>query len=272
MTENANSSLHTQSLRLTIRLGADAIVMAVGDPRSERRITSETFALNRSISLAANLREAAARSELFGSGFQRALVLVDADTMLVPIGVYPDEDMPTLYHATYSGHAGEELVANVLPELKAVAVFPVNRDLKSVLTDHFSELSFMPVVQPVWAHLYNRNFSTPRKKLFAYFHDRHMEVFAYAKNRLTFYNRFDGSREHDALYYLLYAWRQLGYHGEDDELLLVGDIPAREWLLERLHQYVTRTSTVNPAADFGAGTASLDHRLAYDLKVIFLGK
>lgn len=272
MTETESSILHAQSLRLTIRLGANDIIMAVGDPHNSRRIVHEVYPAKRSISVAAHLREVAAKSKLMGGGFGRALVMLDTDTMLVPLDEYPSEDMPTLYHSAFSGHQGEELVTNVLPDLKSVAVFPVNKDLKSVLGEHFTDLSFIPMVQPVWQHLYRRNFATPRKKLFAYFHDQHMQVFSYAQSRLRFCNCFDGRREHDALYYLLYAWRQLGYNSEDDELVMAGDMPNREWLLDRLRQYVRRCSMVNPAADFGATSATLDHKLPYDLKVVFFGK
>lgn len=272
MTETESSALHAQSLRLTIRLGASDILLAVRDSRSDRRIIHETFPANRSISVAAHLRELATKSELLGSGFRSALVMLDTETMLVPLDEYPNEDMATLFHSAFSGHEGEELVTNVLPDLKAVAVFAVNKDLKSVLGEHFADLSFVPIVQPVWRHLYRRNFATPRKKLFVYFHDQRMQVFSYAQSRLRFCNCFDGRREHDALYYLLYAWHQLGYNGEDDELVLAGKLPNRDWLLERLRQYVRRCSVVNPAVDFGATSASLDHNLPYDLKVVFLGQ
>lgn len=272
MPETAPSTLHTQSLRLTIRIGSEAIIFATGDPHSQRKIVYETFPVNRSISVAARLRDLSRQSELMGSGYRRALVLLDTDTMLVPLDEYPDEDMPTLYHSAFAGHTADELLTNVIPDLKAVAVFPVGKDLKSVLGEHFADLSFMPVAQPVWSHLHRRNFATPRKKLFAAFHDRRMEVFSYAKNRLRFANSFPGTNGHDALYYLLYAWSQLGYHGEDDELLLAGAVPEREWLLQQLRQHIGRCSVINPAAEFGASSAALDHKLPYDLKVHFLGR
>lgn len=272
MAETATLSPHEQSLRLTIRIGTEAVIFAIGSPNGKHRIVNESFPLNRSISIAANLRELATRSELMGSGYRRAQVMVQTEPMVVPIDEYSNEDMPTLYHCAFSGHRHEELITNVMPDLHAVVVFPVNKDLKSVLSELFADLTFIPIVQPVWQLLYRRNFATPRKKLFAYFHDRRMDVFCYTQNRLRFCNNFDGTREQDALYYLLYAWRQLGFHGEDDELLLVGDVPKREWLAEKLHTYVRRFSIINPAALFGASSASLDHKLPFDLKTIFLGK
>lgn len=272
MTETAPSQLHAQSLRLTLRIGAENVLFAIGDPHGKKKIVHETLPMNRSISMAANLREMAARSELLGSGFTRGMAMLNTDVMLMPIDDYQNEDIPTLYHSAFKGHENDELLSNILPDLKAVAVFPVNKDLKSVLAEHFDDLTFMPVQQPVWQRLYHRNFATPRKKLFAYFHDQRMEVFSYAQGRLRFSNSFEGSREHDVLYYLLYAWRQLGYNGETDELLLVGDVPKREWLAERIKQYVQRLIFLNPAAEFGASSASLDHTLPYDLKVVFLGR
>lgn len=271
MTETT-SQLHAHSLRLTIRIGSDAVLFAISNPLGKQKIVHEKLTLNRSISTAANFRNMATRSELLRSGYSRALVLVDTDVMMVPLDEYPNEDMGTLYHSCFTGHAGEELLTNVLPELKAVAVFPINKDLKGVLAEQFTDLAFMPVAQPIWTHLYRRNFSTPRKKLFAYFHDHRMEVFSYAQNRLQFCNCFDGSHEHDALYFLLYAWRQLGFDGEKDELLAAGDIPQREWLTERVHQYVRRFTILNPAADFGASSTSLNPQLPYDLKAVLLGR
>lgn len=272
MTETVSIPPKGQPLRLTMRLSQERILLAAADPQGKRKLVSETFPLNRAISAAANLRELLSRSNLLGGGFKQVQVLLATDPMLVPLSEFQDEDMPTLYHSSFSGHQGDELVSNVLPDLNAAVVFPVNKDLKGVLEELFDEVTFMPLAQPVWQHLYRRNFSTPRRKLFAYFHDHRVEVFSYAKGRMMFCNNFDAAQQSDALYFLLYAWRQMGYHGEDDELLMVGDVPDREWLAEKLRQYVRRFTILNPAVEFGASSASLDHQLPYDIKIIFLGR
>ena len=64
----------------------------------------------------------------------------------------------------------------VLPDLNAIAVFAINKDLKLVIDDHFKDIRIQPLMQSVWTHLYRRSYAGPRRKLYVYFHEKRMEV------------------------------------------------------------------------------------------------
>ena len=150
----------------------------------------EAYELNKSISAAANLRQAFASSELLMSGYNRALVLTDGDTMLVPADEYQPEGIETLYQHTFGNYApaSSTVVATPLAEHGAVAVTAVSKDLKTVVDDHFSDVRYLPLIAPVWQHLRHRCHGSHRRQLFAHFVEDRMWVFAFAQNRFKFCN------------------------------------------------------------------------------------
>ena len=84
------------------------MLFAVGDPQADDNFVFEPYNVNNSISVAANLREAFKKSELLQSGYKRALVAIDAPTMLVPLDEYREQDAEThLEMATKRRHTDE---------------------------------------------------------------------------------------------------------------------------------------------------------------------
>ena len=128
----------------------------------------------------------------------------------------------------------------------------------------------------VWTHLHRRSFTGSRRKLYAYFHDKRLEVFSFGKNRFKFSNAFDTNSSRDAMYFILYVWKQMGFDSVQDELHLSGDIPDKDWTKNALLEFVKKTYVANPVADFNRAAtgveavASPNEGLPYDLMTIFV--
>lgn len=257
-------------LQLTLRVAHNTLDFAVGDPKADGKMVYEPYALNGSIALAANLREAFGKSELLQSGYKNALVLVDGPVVLVPKDEYVESQVSTLYRFTIGGHDKDDIARAELPELDAVAVFAVNHDMRVVLSDHFSSINFLPVVLPVWRRLYRKALGGTRQKLYAYFHDSRLNVFRFERGRFRYANSFDCAHAHDALYYILYVWKLLGMDNSADELHLVGDMPHTDWLTENIGKYVRRVSVINQAADFELNEMAKRADIPYDIKALYL--
>ena len=136
------------------------------------------------ISVAANLREAFKVSELLQSGYKRLLAEIDTPVMLMPIDDFATQDIETLYHHTYHRQGNEEILSSILPDLNAIAVFAINKDLKLVIDDHFKDIRIQPLMQSVWTHLYRRSYAGPRSKTLSLISMRSvMEVFSFQQNR-----------------------------------------------------------------------------------------
>lgn len=263
-------NLSDKMLRLTLRLSHGRLSASVGDPQSLGSIVYEPYEMNNGISPAANLREAFQRSELLKSGYRRALILNDAPVLIIPEEEYVAEEADTLYRYTFRTGGSDEVVCRQLPALNGVAAFAMNKDLLMVIEDHFEDIRLTTLCEPVWTHLYKRNFMGSRQKLFAYFFGKQVCVFRFGQSRFKFCNTFDVPHEQDALYYLLFVWRQLGMSVEKDELHLVGEGTEDGWLCSQLRQYLRRVVAVTPQADFRNIAMAKNPDIPYDLKAVYL--
>jgi len=257
--------------RLTIRISRNSLSFAalVNSEEVENPIVYEPYVVKSGISMAANLREALKSAELPATGIAKARVLADTPVLMTPVELFDESKMVETYRHAFPYAGPETVLYNVLPDLNAVAVFSMNRDLKLVVDDRFQDVQYIAAMTPVWRHLHQRSFTGQRNKLYGYFHDQAVDIFAFQKNRFKFCNRFETRRAHDALYFMLYVWKQLMLSQEHDEMHLVGDIPDGEWLVEELKRYVSKTYVINPSADFNRAPATQIKDMPYDLMTLF---
>ena len=270
MQDHSSLTNVTPQQRLIIRVSRNSLAFATVNSEGDGQIIYEPYMLNSGISMAANLREAFRSREILKASYSRVLVMIDSPTLMVPIDLFREDDERTLFLHAYQGHEQDAIENTVLPDLNCVAVFCLNRDLKMVLDDHFGHPTFIAAIAPVWRYLHQRSYMGTREKLYAYFHERRMEVFGYGKSRFKFCNTFEVREAHDALYFLLYTWKQTGLQAERDEMHLVGDIPDGNWLTEELQKYIKRVYTINPAGDFNRSSVTQIEGMPYDLMTLFV--
>lgn len=220
--------------------------------------------------MAANLRAALKEIDLIRNGWQRAVVLLDTPVMMIPADTFNDDPIDTLYNYTITGHEADVILSTVLPSINAVAAYPINKDLKLVVNDNFTDVRFSHVCIPVWNHLYRRSFTGVRMKLYAYFHDKKLDVFSFRQNRFRFTNCFNTSLAPDAVYFILNVWKQLAFDNKRDELHLIGELPERDTLLQELRNFIRNVYVINPKAEFNRAPITENENIPYDLITHYL--
>ena len=253
---------------MTIRVGRGTLSFALSGTLGA--VDFEPYVVKSGVSTAANLREAFKNSRLLCMDVPRARVMIDSDVLVVPIEKFKESDMAQLYHFTYPGTENEQVYYNVLPDLNAVALFAVNKDLQLVLNDHYRSVKLLAASSPVWRYLHQRSYTGSRNKLFGYFHEQQLNVLCFQQNRFKFCNSFSVKHSHDALYFLLYVWKQLRLQPQFDELHLVGDIDTPEWLQSELRKYLHKVFVISPAVDFNQVPATQVAGMPYDMMTLFV--
>lgn len=201
------------------------------------------------MSIAANLRTAFKEESFLADGGNKAVLLVSSPTLLIPSEHYhADEtfDADEVYGNVITGHKGEMKIITEISDLDVTAVFPVNSDLQMVVKDHFPIVDTRNVMVCVWQYLYNHYYeSGKQRRLFAYFHDKVVDICCFGQHRIHFANSFPAVHAHDALYYTLFIWKQLGMSQTDDELFIFGDMPHADWLLARYNTYLNHVKVID---------------------------
>jgi hypothetical protein len=221
---------------LTMRIGR--ATLSFSKQSEDDSVINEPFVVKSGVSMAANLREAFKSSELLAEAKGKVRVLIDTDVLMVPIELFEEATKEEMFYQAFPSRKQELVYFNVLPDLNAVAVFSMNRDLRLVIDDHFSDVTLLVAMMPVWRQLHQRSYTGPRHKLYGYFHEKRMDVFSFQQNRFKYSNAFEASRLNDSLYFLLYVWKQLQLASETDELHLCGNVPEADKLVAELKKYV----------------------------------
>lgn len=108
--------------------------------------------------------------------------------------------------------------------------------------------------------------------MYAFFHERRMDLFVFQQNRFRFANSYEAGHLADVVFFVLNVWKMLGLDQKTDEFHMVGDIPQRDMLQEELHQYLQNVYVINPTADFNRSPATKIEGLPYDLMAMFSKK
>jgi hypothetical protein len=260
----------TKSARLTIRVCRDSLRFAVADAATADQIVYEPYITKSGISMAANLRDAFKTSDLLSRGYHKAMLVTDSPVLLIPVEEFHEEEKGNLYAHSFPDIENHLVVSNILPTLNAVAVYSINKDLKLVTDDHFSDVKIIPLMQPVWSYLHQRSFTGIRRKMYGYFHDKKLDIVSFDKNRFKFCNTFDAAQSRDSAYFLLYVWKLLAMDSEKDEMHLVGEIPDKEWLIEAMHRYLRQVYVINPSADFNRAPITKIKGMTLDMMTLFI--
>lgn len=258
--------------RLTIRISKNSLSFSVIDRDTEQQVIFEPYIVKSGISMAANLRQALKESMLLEKDYKKVRVFIDAPTLLIPIEEFQENDIDLIFKRTFSTHESDCILYRVQPTLNVVSIFPINKDLKMVVEDHFDDIRFTPVMQPVWNYLHQRSFARVHQKLYAYFHDKKLELFSFEKNRFKFFNSFDAVHAKDALYFMLYVWKQLNLSQRSDEMYFIGDIPDKDWLIYNTRLYLKKTLLLNPVAEFNRAPITSIKNMPFDLLALYLSK
>ena len=256
--------------RLTIRVGKSTLSFTMTDAtNTEHPITYEPYVVKSGVSMAANLRMVL-KDQPPKTDIQSCWLLIDSKVLMVPVERFQENEAETLYrHAYPMSDPNSKVYYNILPELNAVSVFCMNKDLRMVIKDNFGDnVRVIHLMSPVWRYLHQRSFTGHRNKLYGYFHDKQLDIFSFQQNRFKFCNSFETSRAHDSLYFLLYVWKQLNLQPEHDEMHLVGDIPEKEWLLQELRRFLQKAYTLNPTAEFNRAPATQIKGMPFDLMTL----
>ena len=238
--------------RFVFRIGANTLSFATLQGENHDSFVYEPYTVHSGISMSANLREAFKENALLSSGIKRAWVFLDTPVVMVPLEEFVVSEKEVLYNSVTTSNNGVEILHHVMPEVNAVALFPINKDLKLVLTDNIEDVRFAPVMRSVWRYMHRRSFTGVRKKLFVYFHDKKIDIFCFNKNRFKFTNSFDVSHSQDAVYFMM------------------GKIENPQLYVDNLQRYINKVYVINPTAEFNRHPITQVKGMSLDLIIHFI--
>ena len=228
---------------LSIRLSADGFSFSIHHPQNEGEFWYDSFAVNASYSMTANIKKMIATIEAFKYTYLETNVLIDTLRFTsIPFDLFEDEQADELFYQNFQPNANEIILCNILGKSNVALLFGMDKHAHQSLAEHFPHVRIFACVSPLIELFAQKSKGEHCRKLYTHFRKQQMEVFAFDKEKLLLMNSFSCKQTTDQVYYLLYIWQQLGFHQEKDQLWLTGTINAQEELLTELNKFLRQVN------------------------------
>ncbi len=169
--------------------------------------------------------------------YSDVLLLADYPSTRVPLDEFRSDSERPIYQLTFGGDSlqGLAIQHETIPSLDVVELFPIDTEARDVVLRHFPAAS----VQGFCAQAVQESYADYRrsdgksKRLYATVEGRELFLCSFSGRSLSFANSYPERQASNRLYFILYAWKQLGMEQEKDTLVLAGRDKELEKLLRK---------------------------------------
>ena len=216
MLGTGNKRLTVQEL--SIRIYSDGFSFST--PQSEKEVKAE-----RGKPLHEALEEAFSTNALLRPDYEEVHVYADYPSTRIPLDEFRSEEAQALYRLTFGQDSltGMKMHYEMLPALEVIEVFAIENDIEAVILRHYPHAT----IHSYFGQLMNRMLARDKRmqgdnrRLYAHTNGRQLFLFSYNEGKLQFANSFEAGSLSNQVYFLLYAWKQLGLQQTKDTCILL---------------------------------------------------
>ena len=233
---------------LSIRLSTDGFSFSVLNPLEEDGQAFDEYALNESSSLTANLKQVFKEREWLRLPYRRVNILMaNKRFTFIPLEYFEDEQAETIFYHNFPTQENETVQYNILHRNNTVVVFGMDKSAYNFLREQYPEAFFYAQASPFIEYFSSKSRLGNNRKMYVNLRKKATDVYCFERGRLLLANSFPCKALSDRIYYLLYAWKQLDFSQERDELHLTGLLEQKDSLMTELRKYIRQVFITNPA-------------------------
>ena len=235
---------------LSIRLSTDGFSFSIYNPIHDDSFSVIEKEIDTSLSLTANLKAVFHESDFLGHSYKRVnIMLASKRFTIVPLDLFEEEQADLLFYHNHQKRENETVIYNILKKNNVVIVFGIDRSAYSFLTEQYPEARFYSQSTPLIEYFSVKSRLGNSKKMYVSVREEGIDIYCFERGHLLLANSFECSHTEDRIYYLLYAWKQLKFNQERDELHLTGTLPDKEILMNELRKFILQVFIMNPATN-----------------------
>ncbi|MDD4608872.1 MAG: DUF3822 family protein [Bacteroidaceae bacterium] len=252
---------------LSIRFSSDGFSYMIYDPTIDYSLSFSEMNLHTTESYLANATRLLHHPDLIEHTYKRINIIhVSKRFTLIPTEFYQKELSEDYFYHNHPRVTNEQVLYNALPLSSIVVAHGIQTDLFQLIEQTYPTATIYSHVCPLIEFLHNASKHGNKKKMYINYRSKEMDVFCYNRGQLLLSNTFQTKSIEDQVYYLLYIWQQLSFNQERDEMRLVGFIPEKEQLLNKLRYYVKNVFVINPKAEYMLLDDSITDTIPFDLQ------
>lgn len=235
---------------LSIRLSTDGFLFSFYNPIQENSLSLVEKEINPSLSLTANLKNVFHELDFVDSPFKRVNVLMAGKRFtILPLELFEDEQAELIFYHNHTKRENETVLYNILKRNNVVVIFGIDKSAYTFLNEQLAAVHFYSQAAPLIEYFSVKSKLGNSKKMYATVRQDAIDIYCFERGHLLLANSFECTHTADRIYYLLYAWKQMEFNQERDELHLSGSLPDKENLLKELKKFILQVFIMNPTTN-----------------------
>ena len=177
-------------------------------------------------------------NDFFNYSFQKTYVLVFSPLFTyIPNDIYSDKYKEDFIRFIFSEKEEGFLDCSV-PAAKLRVLYSVPEEVYDFFIRSFNEPEFIHYSAPVITYFCSTKTKYKERRMFINVHPKGIDIFCFSQKSFLFGNHFPCEKFQDAVYYILYTWKQLKMDRFNDLLYVTGERDQNEELLTKLQLYI----------------------------------
>ena len=235
---------------LSIRLSTDGFSFSIYNPIHDNSLSIIEKEIEPSLSLTANLKTVFHESDFLSHPYKRVNIMMAGKRFtIVPLELFEEEQAELLFYHNHQKRENETIFYNILQKNNVVVIFGIDKSAYTFLKEQYPEAHFYSQSTPLIDYFSIKSRLGNSKKMYVSIRQKGIDIFCFERGHLLLANSFECTHTEDRIYYLLYAWKQLEFNQERDELHLTGTLPDKEILMNELKKFILQVFIMNPATN-----------------------
>lgn len=167
---------------------------------------------------------------------------------LIPKTIFDEKESRNFLSFNFV-HAEKYPLTDELNEQQAVLAYGMDNEIYEFCSRSFIHPRFIHTLTPLISYWGKENNTDSSRRMYAVWEKKDLHILCFQGRDLLLVNSFTAGLPEDAMYYILYAWRQAGMEQEKDHLYLWGEAGMRMHLTEILRVYLRHIEPTAPSTE-----------------------
>ncbi|MDR1631386.1 MAG: DUF3822 family protein [Dysgonamonadaceae bacterium] len=177
-------------------------------------------------------------NEFFAYPFQKTCVLVFSSLFTyIPDAIYSDKYKTDFIKFIFS-EKEEKMLDDSVSSAKLKILYPVSEDVYDFFIRSFNEPEFVHYSAPLIAYFLSPDIKHKKQQMIVNVHEKGIDVLCFSRESFLLGNHFPCEKFQDAVYYILYTWKQLKMNRFSDSLCVTGERFQNEELIKKLWLHI----------------------------------
>ena len=236
---------YPERLIFTLKVVSDRFSFSLYDPLVDGSFVYCEIPTERGSDVFSSFKQFFFDNPFLASPFRKVYVINGSyEFTFVPELLYKEEDVESLFDFNIS-HSIGKILSQKLRQPSVVTLHRMPEEVYQFLNRSFSNARFVHQLSPLIVYFQDKNKTTSASQFIVNLDGKRLDILCFSKGNFVLGNSFEISRIQDAVYYILFAWKQLKLDQTKDYIYIAGNKHEKPELMKEIQVYIHNIIPVN---------------------------